>query len=257
MASPYTDADLLDILRNLAAELGRPPTAQELRARRDLPALITYLNHFGSWNAALETAGLEPNRWRPSYTDEQLLDALRDLADKLGRAPTCRELLDRRDLPSTHTYIRRFGSWRNALACLGGRADNSHHSNAELLDTLRDLADELGRPPTVQELLARPGLPAPAAYVNRFGSWSSALEAAGLETIYRRPPAYTDEQLLQALRDLAAKLGRTPTGREMQARRDLPSPRTCQIRFGSWNRALEAAGLEPKRRRRPKRGAKR
>ncbi len=188
MASPYTDERLIEILRNLANELGRPPTAQELRARRDLPAPITYLNHFGGWNAALETAGLEPNRWRPSCTDEQLLDTLRTLADELGRPPTCREMRARRDLPDPGTYSRRFGSWSNAL------------------------------------------------------------ETAGLEARYCRTPDYTDEQLLQALRDLAAELGRTPTGREMQDRRDLPSPRTCQIRFGSWNAALEAAGLEPNRR---------
>ncbi len=66
MASPYSNERLIEILRNLAAELGRPPTAQELRARRDLPAPITYLRHFGGWNRALEAAGLKPNRRRRS-----------------------------------------------------------------------------------------------------------------------------------------------------------------------------------------------
>ncbi len=84
MALPYTDDLLLGVLRSLAAELGKTPTARELAARRDLPALPTYLSHFGSWSAALKMAGLEPNQ-RPSYTDDLLLDVLRGLADELGR----------------------------------------------------------------------------------------------------------------------------------------------------------------------------
>ena len=36
--------------------------------------------------------------------------------------------------------------------------------------------------------------------------------------------SYTDERLLEILRDLAAKLGRSPLIRELFARRDLPSP---------------------------------
>jgi len=251
LAAPYTDKQLLQALCDLAAELSRPPTARELAARRDLPTSPTYLSRFGSWNAALEAAGLKPNR-RSNYTDERLIEILRDLADELGRLPTCREMRARRDLPDPTTYIRRFGNWRNALARLGTetRTDSAHHTDADLLDALRGLADELGRPPAVQELLARPDLPTPGAYVHRFGDWSNALEAAGLDASYRRPPAYTDADLLDALRGLAAELDRTPTGRELLARRDLPSPSICQIRFGSWNKALEAAGLEPKRRRR-------
>ena len=64
MASPYTDGRLLEILRDLAAELGQSPTWSGLLARRDLPSPITYVNRFGSWNAALEAAGLKLNRAR-------------------------------------------------------------------------------------------------------------------------------------------------------------------------------------------------
>ena len=49
---------------------------------------------------------------------------------------------------------------------------------------------------------------------------------------------YTDEQLLDYLRDFAARLGRTPY------RKEVPGGDTIQKRFGSWPVALILAGLE-------------
>ena len=55
------EAVMLEELRELAEELGRTPYAKEME--EDGPfSTNTYQNRFGSWNAALELAGLEPNR---------------------------------------------------------------------------------------------------------------------------------------------------------------------------------------------------
>ena len=69
--------------------------------------------HFGSWNAAIEAADLEPER--RFYTKEQLIEMIRD-----------RHAADR-SLSSGHpdnralamTCIRHFGSWRKALSAAG------------------------------------------------------------------------------------------------------------------------------------------
>jgi hypothetical protein len=105
-------------LRDLAAELGRSPMPREMQTRSDLPSSSTYTQRFGSWNAALEAAGLEPYR-RPTFSDEQLLQILRDLAAELGRTPLLRELQARSDLPSSSVYTRRFGGWNAALQAAG------------------------------------------------------------------------------------------------------------------------------------------
>ena len=248
MALDYTDERLLEILRDLAAELGRSPTQHELKARRDLPALNAYINRFGSWNAALEAAGLATYRRSLIYSDEQLLQTLRDLAAELGRSPTGNEMQARHDLPSAKVYYVRFKSWLAALEAAGLAAHRRHtlvYSDEQLLQTLRDLAAELGRSPTRDELKARRDLPALSTYERRFTRWTAALKAAGLQT--RRTLVYSDEQLLQILRDLAAKLGQSPAGHELEARRDLPSLKTYYERFGSWLAALAAAGLQPRR----------
>ena len=57
-----------------------------------------------------------------------------------------------------------------------------------------------------------------------------------------RPRIYSDDRLLDILRELAHRLGRTP------AREDLvrPNPTTYLTRFGSWGAAIRLAGLAPR-----------
>jgi hypothetical protein len=191
MGTRYSDEQLLSILRTLAAALGRSPSVSDMHARRDLPAPRTYTYRFGSWNAALAAAGLEPHPHTPAYTSDQLLEALRALAAELGRPPRTTELRGRPDLPSPSTYRLHFGSWSAALRAAGleprrGWGDRTY-SDQELLDDLRALAAELGRSPTQAEMLARPDLPTPATYRNRFGSWSAAQRAAGLRPNRQQP----------------------------------------------------------------------
>src|SRR5687768_4160572 len=59
---------------------------------------------------------------------------------------------------------------------------------------------------------------------------------------------YSDEQILAALRDAAARLGRTPTMREFSADAETSvHPQTVVEHFGSWNAATRKAGLVPRR----------
>ena len=52
---------------------------------------------------------------------------------------------------------------------------------------------------------------------------------------------YTDEELLQIIRDKTEELGRLPL------KSDIPEYHFIKCRFGPWPRALEAAGVKPPR----------
>lgn len=118
----------------------------------------------------------------------------------------------------------------------------------DLLDALRELADELGRPPTGDEMADQGEYPS-RTYEWRFGNWGNALEAAGLE---RRPQGvtvtpgyhYTDDELLGELLRVGRELGWTPTTEEMDEYGQHHVD-TYKDRFGSWGNALNAIGLPP------------
>ena len=114
----YSDADLLDFLREFAADHnGQPPRFNEANATEEFPATQTFINHFGSWNAAVEAAGFTPRDRR--RTDEELLAALRALAADCGERPTAAMVAGREDMASPGTYGYRFGSWNEALDAAG------------------------------------------------------------------------------------------------------------------------------------------
>ena len=54
---------------------------------------------------------------------------------------------------------------------------------------------------------------------------------------------YTKEQLVHHLKKLAKMLKKTPTAKDMDSQKDMPSSSTYSSRFGSWNKSLKKAGL--------------
>ncbi len=61
-----------------------------------------------------------------------------------------------------------------------------------------------------------------------------------------RNTLYTDEQLLDLLRDCARELGRTPGATAFNAWRGYHAAQLLARRFGSWGKACELAGLQPR-----------
>lgn len=55
---------------------------------------------------------------------------------------------------------------------------------------------------------------------------------------------WTEEEIFESLRQLANRLGRTPTYREINNQNGCPAESALRMRFGSTRVALELAGLE-------------
>ena len=179
------------------------------------------------------------------FTDQDLIERLRTLRDRVGRTPTHDDTYDYPDIPGHMVYVRRFGTWRKALETAGIPINPRNHGydRETLLQELRDIIKQLGRTPVGRELPALGGAHA-NTYASHFGTWSAALRELGLEP--RSTRWYETEELLDMLRGLANELGHSPSVSELQSRSDLPSPQTVRNRFGTWNKALRAAGLTPR-----------
>lgn len=159
-------------------------------------------------------------------------------------------------------------------------------SDDDVFCALRDCAHDLGHPPTQGEyfqwvvrpdVLERPGR-RPRSYhpFERFGGLRGSLLAAGVidQTEARHTVdgrlmplryAFSEQELIDALTEVAKRLGHSPRRSEYQRLRaeihhrlaarselqPLPSADTIRKAFGSWNAALTAAGLVPVETREP------
>src|SRR2546427_2959106 len=119
---------------------------------------------------------------RKRYTDEQILEELKAAAERLGRSPTMREFAaDPKTTVHPQTVIEHFGSW-NAAKREAGLVPRRFATREELLQLLRGLGEELGRPPTARDLDERRGsLPSKSLYWHTFGSLTNALREAGFD----------------------------------------------------------------------------
>jgi len=116
------------------------------------------------------------------------------------------------------------------------------YSDEDILRELRSAAERIGRSPTMREFAADPEARVhPQTVIEHFGTWNAAKRAAGL---YPRR-FLTREELLAQLRTLGDELSRTPTARDLAARRrSLPSASLYAHTFGSLGNALREAGFE-------------
>ena len=145
---------------------------------------------------------------RRRYTDEEILEQLRDSATRLGRSPTMREFAaDDEATVHPQTVIEHFGTW-NAAKRAAGLSARRFISREELLAQLRALGAELGRTPTARDIAERRGRMASKSLVwHTFGSLSAALREAGFDV------PVGEERLERAVASgavLARRLGRLP-----------------------------------------------
>jgi hypothetical protein len=119
---------------------------------------------------------------RKRYTDAQILEELKACAGRLGRSPTMREFAaDPGTTVHPQTVIEHFGSW-NAAKREAGLVPRRFATRAELVGLLRELGDELGRPPSARDLDERKGsVPSKSLYWHTFGSLTNALREAGFD----------------------------------------------------------------------------
>lgn len=190
MTERIPDEDLLADLRAVADDLGHPPTRNEYDGHGSFHNR-TFHSHFGSWDAALEAAGLDPDDkpapTRPKHIpDEELLFDLRIGAHALGRPPNSGEYV-RFGEHSHVTILKRFGSWEAALREAGLDPDERTDARrsdlppkAAVVRSVRRVAADLQKTPTWVEYRNHDdGYHSKVVY-QHFESWRDALVAARL-----------------------------------------------------------------------------
>jgi len=212
---------------------------------------------FGSWDSALQAAGLNPLEtrraiWNPYPTKTKVLQAIRRRKRRglpLNYARS-RQGTDK-DTRLVDSATRLFGSWGAALDAAGisygnVRRDRSKYfEKSAILKAIRErkrnrLALNAGRVTREDQMLYHWAL-------IRFGSWTEALTAAGLDAkkesgIKRKYP--TPASVLAAIRK-RKRHGLPLTSQEVHVGqyRDSVLLKWAREYFGSWNKALAEAGV--------------
>lgn len=231
----YTDSELLSDIRDVADQLGHPPTLEEYREHGSY-APQTFYARFESWRHAMEAAGFESRPFSEQIPAEDLLHDLRRIGEELETTPTAAEMREH-GTHSVSTYLERFGGWNAALEEAGFVPQHQQSiSDQELLDELRRLHDECESAPTGKQM-QHEGAYSKQLYIDRFGSWNQSLKQAGI-TNRKSHNKLSDEELLRELRRLHERLGRCPTTADMRDH-GAYSAVTYHRRFESWSAALE------------------
>ena len=190
----YSDTDLLDPVRDFAAEHGRPPSSLEYNEVADADQ-STLRHRFGSWADAVAAAGCDPDAVPTGadalphdgpYDEAEVLAPIHDFVDAHGRPPTIQEYTAA-DGPSQWTIQDRFDGWHDAVRAGGydpadipKRKPGPKYTDDELLEWIESFVALYGVVPTSTDLHGWPG-PTPQTYSRRFGSVAAAVREAGFE----------------------------------------------------------------------------
>ena len=184
---------------------------------------------------------------KKKYTKEFLISELHRFVKEFGHVPNGREIDNTTGYVSCSTFVRTFGSWKNAL--ISAKLDPQHPIHREtvysedfLISELYRFIDEYHRIPKYEEIGPSIGFPSSSTYERRFGSWNSALKFAGIEI--NREALYTKEFLISELHRFVIEFGFIPLFDELNMASGYPSTGPYRSQFGSWNNALIAADLK-------------
>lgn len=167
-----------DDISRVEGELGKVPTRREYNEYGDFSAKSCD-KHFGSWNNAIRECGFNTYQTY-DYDKEDLIEELKRLKDKFGRAPYYQEMKEHSKY-SVKPYKNLFDTWNNALDKAGLDINKGYNiDNEKLLDELKRLNGELGRAPYAYEMYEF-GKYGSSTYIKTFGKWNDALKEAGLE----------------------------------------------------------------------------
>lgn len=120
--------EILDDIQRVAEERGSTTVTRAEYDQYGQFGATTALRNFGTWNAAVQRAGLGVAN-RLDITNEELFENFAAVWTHLGKQPFGRHMSDPSSGSkfSTGTYEKRFGSWNGALIAFGdylsGNAD--------------------------------------------------------------------------------------------------------------------------------------
>ena len=107
---------LIEDLQTTAKKLGKKTVNSGEYEQYGKYGRASVYNRYKTWRKGLEAAGLgETGFHNAGITKEQLLEAIYEAWERLGRQPNTRDVRNKEIPYGLTTYINQFGSWRNTM----------------------------------------------------------------------------------------------------------------------------------------------
>lgn len=176
----------LKAIREETERMGRPPKFSDWTiATETHPAGSTVCREFGSWEIALDCAGVSTRSRRFTIGNEEVLHEIRVLAAQLGRLPTMRDYKASGIKPGLEGLVARFnGSWGAVAKAAGlkvsvtSRGKSARWTKETIRGSIWRVEAKLGHPPSKKWWVANThrGLPDLSTIRSRFGNWIGAMQ---------------------------------------------------------------------------------
>lgn len=227
----YTNAELISKLKAVAEVTQSPLTKEKFSNFDAAPPVEVVVDRFGSWNDALELAGLEPvggGQWNK----EEIIDCIREMSDE-ETAPSTTMLAEDSDAPAISTVQNYFDDWESAVRAAGLEPRRMQYDRDRIIEQINRFADGM-IPPEKEEFTERDITPNTSTINNHFDSWEAALDAAGF--------VYTDEELIDQVR-LVGDGDQPPTQFDFNMHPETVTVQMVKDQVG-WLQAINQAGFD-------------
>ena len=183
------------------------------------------------------------------WNKDTIIEAIRLFVKERGRPPKTTDFKNSGGkYPSYRTVQRQFGSWNKAIKAAGFEPNKKPWTDDEIIEAIQLFVKEHGKVPLMTDFLKSDGkYPSHTTVIKQFDSWNKAIEAAGFSPNQK---IWTKDTSIKAIRLFVEEHGRVPVRRDFRkSGGKFPSFTTVQKQFGSWNKAIEAAGFSPNQKR--------
>lgn len=226
-----TNAELISQIKMAADEVEGTLTKDKFSDIDSTPTVDVVTNRFNGWVNALDMAGVESYP-EQAWSKEKIASYINSMVDG-DTAPTTDMLSEDEDAPSLATVRNYFEDWESAVRAADLEPRLVQYDKEQIIEQIQSFADGM-LPPERSEFFERDTTPNPSTVSNHFGSWESALDAAGF--------VYTDEDLIDQVR-LVGEGSTPPTQFEFNMHPETVTVEMVKDQVG-WLEAINEAGFD-------------